>query len=214
MQAFIGLGLSIGKATEKGHADYGTIAGVNHGPNVSPAAASWNIFVALGSVAFAYSFVSSSQTPYLTWNCPAAAMSIRQNHKPRNICSTSSWAWIWEGENTHCSQVVSSNAYQPYESAPKPLPVALVALMDDKASCLERSRRHRSGSISFIVFQMQSMVLIEVQDTLAQQPSEIDSMKKATGFSIAITVSHCSQSLSTALNCRDCGEEATLWQTP
>ena len=36
---------------------------------------------------------------------------------------------------------------------------------------------------------MQSMVLIEVQDTLAQQPSEVDSMKKATGFSIAITVS-------------------------
>ena len=61
---------------------------------------------------------------------------------------------------------------------------------------------------------MQSMVLIEVQDTLAQQPSEIDSMKKATGFSIAITVSHCSQSLSTALSCRDRGEETMLWQTP
>lgn len=36
---------------------------------------------------------------------------------------------------------------------------------------------------------MQSMVLIEVQDTLAQHPSEVESMKKATGFSIAITVS-------------------------
>lgn len=60
VQAFIGLGLSIGKATEKGHADYGTITGVNHGSDTSPAAASWNIFVALGSVAFAYSFVSPS----------------------------------------------------------------------------------------------------------------------------------------------------------
>lgn len=58
LQAFIGLGLSIGKATEKGHSDYGTITGVNHGSDTSPAAASWNIFVALGSVAFAYSFVS------------------------------------------------------------------------------------------------------------------------------------------------------------
>ena len=39
------------------------------------------------------------------------------------------------------------------------------------------------------MFDVQSMVLIEVQDTLAQMPSEINSMKKATGLSIGITVS-------------------------
>ena len=66
VQAFIGLGLSIGKATEKGHTDYGTITGVNHGNDTNPAAASWNIFVALGSVAFAYSFVSPQLSPLPT----------------------------------------------------------------------------------------------------------------------------------------------------
>lgn len=61
MQAFIGLGLSIGKASEKGHADYGTLGGTNHG-SASAAATSWNVFVALGSIAFAYSFVSNLHT--------------------------------------------------------------------------------------------------------------------------------------------------------
>ena len=63
LQAFIGLGLSIGKSTEKGHADYGTLGGVNHSTAASPAETSWNVFVALGSVAFAYSFVSLIQWP-------------------------------------------------------------------------------------------------------------------------------------------------------
>jgi hypothetical protein len=51
VQGFIGLGLSIGKATEKGHADYGTAWGV--AGSSSPAGATWDIFVALGSMAFA-----------------------------------------------------------------------------------------------------------------------------------------------------------------
>lgn len=55
VQAFIGLGLSIGQVTESGHADYGTAWGV--ASESAPAEATWNIFVALGSMAFAYSFV-------------------------------------------------------------------------------------------------------------------------------------------------------------
>lgn len=58
MQSLIGLGLSIGKATEDGHADYGTAWGVAGEAETSPAQATWNIFVGLGSMAFAYSFVS------------------------------------------------------------------------------------------------------------------------------------------------------------
>lgn len=52
--SFIGLGLSIGKATESGHDDYGTAWGV--AGESSPAEATWGVFVALGSMAFAYSF--------------------------------------------------------------------------------------------------------------------------------------------------------------
>ena len=55
LQSLIGLGLSIGKATEKGHDDYGTAWGV--AGESSPAAATWGVFVGLGSMAFAYSFV-------------------------------------------------------------------------------------------------------------------------------------------------------------
>ena len=36
---------------------------------------------------------------------------------------------------------------------------------------------------------LQSMILIEIQDTMAQPPSEEKSMKKATHTGIAITVS-------------------------
>lgn len=57
LQGLIGLGLSIGKASEKGHLDYGSLQGANHAAGISAAQTSWNIFVALGSVAFAYSFV-------------------------------------------------------------------------------------------------------------------------------------------------------------
>lgn len=54
--AFIGLGLAIGKVTEKGHPDYGTAWGMVHDqPTIN---ATWNTFNALGGMAFAYSFVS------------------------------------------------------------------------------------------------------------------------------------------------------------
>ena len=46
VQSFIGLGLSIGKATEKGHDDYGTVWGLANGN--SPAQDTWGVFVALG----------------------------------------------------------------------------------------------------------------------------------------------------------------------
>lgn len=67
-QSFIGLGLSIGKATESGHDDYGTAWGV--AGESSPAEATWGVFVALGSMAFAYSFVSplSSQPVFALSN--------------------------------------------------------------------------------------------------------------------------------------------------
>lgn len=57
VQAGIGLGLSIGKATEKGHLSYGSALGATHANNLSMPASVWNIFVAVGSIAFAYSFV-------------------------------------------------------------------------------------------------------------------------------------------------------------
>lgn len=38
------------------------------------------------------------------------------------------------------------------------------------------------------LYMMQSMILIEIQDTMAQPPSEEKSMKKATHTGIAITV--------------------------
>ena len=41
LQSFIGLGLSIGKATEKGHDDYGTAWGV--AGESSPAEATWGL---------------------------------------------------------------------------------------------------------------------------------------------------------------------------
>ena len=49
--------MSIGKATESGHADYGTAWGTI--TENTPAQATWNVFVGLGSMAFAYSFVSA-----------------------------------------------------------------------------------------------------------------------------------------------------------
>lgn len=56
--AFIGLGLAIGKTTEKGHPDYGTAWGMAHQqPSIN---ATWNTFNALGSMAYAYSFVRPS----------------------------------------------------------------------------------------------------------------------------------------------------------
>ena len=54
--AFIGLGLAIHKTAEKGHADYGTLFGMAH--EQQTVNATWNTFNALGSMAFAYSFVS------------------------------------------------------------------------------------------------------------------------------------------------------------
>ena len=56
-QSTIGLGMSIGKATQSGHADYGTAWGTIR--ENSTAQATWNVFVGLGSMAFAYSFVST-----------------------------------------------------------------------------------------------------------------------------------------------------------
>lgn len=46
-QALIGLGLAIGKSTEKGHQDYGTVLGFNNKYS-SPAKSTWNVFTALG----------------------------------------------------------------------------------------------------------------------------------------------------------------------
>ena len=57
-QAFIGLGLSIARTTEKGHADYGTALG--NANKLDTAQAVWNIFTAFGSMAFAYSYVSTA----------------------------------------------------------------------------------------------------------------------------------------------------------
>lgn len=54
MQCCIGLGLSIGKASEKGHPDYGTAWGTT--PSQSKAQGTWNVAVAFGSFAFAYSY--------------------------------------------------------------------------------------------------------------------------------------------------------------
>ncbi|KAJ7546151.1 hypothetical protein O6H91_08G028200 [Diphasiastrum complanatum] len=54
----IGLGLGIGKAFESGHS-HGTIGGISigHGPDdVSRATKVWQVFQALGNIAFAYSF--------------------------------------------------------------------------------------------------------------------------------------------------------------
>lgn len=65
VQGLIGLGLSIGKATEKGHADYGTAWGV--AGMSSPAQATWDIFVALGSMAFACKPLVDD-----IWNCSSA----------------------------------------------------------------------------------------------------------------------------------------------
>ena len=63
--AFIGLGLAIHKTAEKGHADYGTVWGMAH--EQQTVSATWNTFNALGSMAFAYSFVGHSPPwPLLT----------------------------------------------------------------------------------------------------------------------------------------------------
>lgn len=60
MQCCIGLGLSIGKASQSGHNDYGTAWGAasidSDGQDVGPAQATWNVTVAFGSYAFAYSY--------------------------------------------------------------------------------------------------------------------------------------------------------------
>ena len=57
MQAFIGMGLAIGKTAERGHSDYGTPLGNAHKLDTSQAV--WNIFTAFGSMAFAYSYVNA-----------------------------------------------------------------------------------------------------------------------------------------------------------
>lgn len=57
MQAFIGMGLAIGKTAERGHPDYGTPLG--NAQKLDTAQAVWNIFTAFGSMAFAYSYVST-----------------------------------------------------------------------------------------------------------------------------------------------------------
>ena len=57
LQAFIGMGLAIGKTAERGHPDYGTALGNAHKLDSSQAV--WNIFTAFGSMAFAYSYVSA-----------------------------------------------------------------------------------------------------------------------------------------------------------
>ncbi|XP_057863795.2 amino acid permease 3 [Cryptomeria japonica] len=53
--SFIGLGLGIGMATEKSHS-HGTLEGVGIGVVFKSKTDTWNIFQALGNIAFAYSF--------------------------------------------------------------------------------------------------------------------------------------------------------------
>ncbi|KAL2620996.1 hypothetical protein R1flu_001201 [Riccia fluitans] len=53
--ATIGLGLGIDKAAEGGHS-YGSLSGVKIGTDVSEAQKVWDVFSALGNMAFAYSF--------------------------------------------------------------------------------------------------------------------------------------------------------------
>ncbi|KAG6541561.1 hypothetical protein Mapa_017083 [Marchantia paleacea] len=53
--ATIGLGLGISRAAEGGHS-YGSVSGVKIGTDVTEAQKVWNIFAALGNMAFAYSF--------------------------------------------------------------------------------------------------------------------------------------------------------------
>lgn len=60
LQAFIGIGLSIAQTAGKGH-DTGTALGVLSLASTTPAQGTWNLFVALGSIAFAYAFVSCVQ---------------------------------------------------------------------------------------------------------------------------------------------------------
>eukprot|EP01018_Ginkgo_biloba_P015559 Gb_28684 [translate_table: standard] len=53
--SLIGLGLGIGKATEKGHS-HGTLKGVGIGGAITSINKTWSVFQALGNIAFAYSF--------------------------------------------------------------------------------------------------------------------------------------------------------------
>lgn len=53
VQAGIGLGMSIGRVSGKTDTDYGTVWGYA-GPNT--AQSTWNVLVAFGSIAFAYSY--------------------------------------------------------------------------------------------------------------------------------------------------------------
>ena len=52
MQSFIGLALSLGKSTQSGHDDYGTVWGAN--VNHTSAKAVWNVFTALGDAVFSF----------------------------------------------------------------------------------------------------------------------------------------------------------------
>lgn len=83
LQSFIGLGLSIGKATEKGHADYGTAWGV--AGESTKAEATWGVFVALGSMAFAYSFVR-------LLSCRSVLLTMLQ--LKQNLCQAMSYPGI------------------------------------------------------------------------------------------------------------------------
>ena len=52
MQSFIGLALSLGKTTQSGHKDYGTVWGAN--VHHTSAKTVWNVFVALGNAVFSF----------------------------------------------------------------------------------------------------------------------------------------------------------------
>ena len=54
LQSFIGFGLALGKTTQSGHHDYGTVLGAN--TTKSSAQAVWNVFNALGNACFSFNF--------------------------------------------------------------------------------------------------------------------------------------------------------------
>lgn len=155
-QAFIGIGLSIAQTASKGH-DYGTALGVLSLSSTAPAQGTWNLFVALGSIAFAYAFVSSTSP---LWYFKQRI--VNSEH----FCQMRIW-WT--------SNLVSAARWD-----------ALFFIKNDQLIdwCL-LSLPEAAG--------MQSIVLIEIQDTLASPPSEAQTMKKATSVGILIAVSSSNQ---------------------
>lgn len=93
LQSIIAIVLSVARLASGAAVDHGTVWGV--ADTVSPAEATWGVFVGLGSMAFAYSFVSPRLPPMTS---PACTNHQRETGVKPWLCCGMPSQTSWEAE--------------------------------------------------------------------------------------------------------------------